>query len=197
MSANAIMTSPNPRSRPFAEHRASSHRLCAALRVEAGVIVRARRFFSSIGCSLPAATSDWSASIRERRSVRSTSTPHQLIEMLISLPYISAGDSLMPMRYSAISTFLHAVEPLKNRRHQHDLRFWRTGAAARAAEQIELLVGPPSSTSHSRHTDRSPASRIEQFVEADGLLGWKRLWNSSAPASARREVRVRDRLLVA
>ena len=63
------------------------------------VMERARRFFTSIGCSLPAETSAWSASTSDcLRSVSSTQYFHiRSSEMDMSLPYISAGGSLMPM----------------------------------------------------------------------------------------------------
>ena len=63
------------------------------------MMLRARRFFTSIGCSVPDCTSACIPSISDlRRSVRNIQYFHiSSSEIDISLPYISAGGSLMPM----------------------------------------------------------------------------------------------------
>ena len=91
-----------PLQRPFAETCAPSSPRRARRRLRRGIprqCVRARFFFACIGCSAPEAISAIIASISDwRRSVRNTQYFHiSSSEMLMSLPYISEGGSLIPM----------------------------------------------------------------------------------------------------
>jgi len=57
--------------------------------------------------------------------------------MLMSLPYISAGGSLMPMALPGISTFLDAVEAFEDGGHEDDLGLLTVVALEfAAAEQV-------------------------------------------------------------
>jgi hypothetical protein len=104
--------------------------------------------------------------------------PHQLVVDAHQLA-VHLGGRLVDADGVAqrLGHLLHAVEAFENRRHQHDLRLLAVVALQlAAAQQVELLVRAAQlHVALQRHGVVALHHRVEQFVQADGLLGLEAL----------------------
>jgi hypothetical protein len=92
--------------------------------------------------------------------------------MDMSLPYMSAGASWMPMALPGFGHLLHAVEAFEDGRHEDDLgRLAGVALEVAAAHEVELLVGAAElDVAFEGDGVVALGHGVEQLVDGDGLL---------------------------